>query len=440
MELVSKDLSSVSGKCANIMDGCLVVLSELVVNITCGQAISVIFSLGQLPVHGFFSDASKTFVIFTGYADTSVDVTSLNTSSNKADHTCLCPCTRVSGAPVISCSLCDSPLSRPFQAHISPSASLKLPSLIFQSEWLGAIDCYALVDSSLFCATKAAKFTNIALSRSSSSCGDCYVLRIASWNSSSSMFELNFPSSLLHLYLNSSSCLHVWLVLPSQIVFSSAVCFSPPEFSSSTPQQDSVFPLGLECSREVTVSVTSSAVCYRLQSETESVHVIPINSVSARISWQYSAALKLPVRLCVEAFVAPFGCDGPMGSGPKTLLSVRCWSLVMEPCVACASLGDNLVTISRRYSVDPVAVASIFFSARANTLVSDSRGIETELPFGTPVRLGLVYEGSAGESLQVSKRFSKADMNAVSALNHNLNASTSIEGKLVCLPVDLQNR
>jgi hypothetical protein len=440
MDLVSKELSSVSGKCANMMDGCLVVLSQLVVNITCGEAVSAIYSLGQLPVHGFFSDASKMFIIFTEFADTSVDVTSLHISSNNTDHTCQCPCTRQLGTPVISCSLCDSPLSRSFQARISPSVSLKLPSLIFQSEWLGTLGCYALVDSSLFCATKSAKFTNIALSQSSSSCGDCYVLRIASWNSSTSMFELNFPSSLLHLHLNSSSCLHVWLVLPSQVVFSSAVCFSPPEFSSSTPQQDSVFPLGLECSREVTVSVTSSAVCYRLQSETQTVRVIPIDSVSARISWQYSAALTLPVRLCVEAFVAPFGCNGPMGSGPKNLLSLRCWSLVMEPCVACASLGDNLVTISRRYSVDPVAVASIFFSTRANTLVSDGRGIETELPFGTPVRLGVVYEGSAGESLQVSKQFSKANMNALSALNHNLNSNASIEGKLVCLPVDLQNR
>ena len=97
------------------------------------------------------------------------------------------------------------------------------------------------------------------------------------------------------------------------------------------------------------------------------------------------------------------------------------------------------MTISRRYSVDPVAVASIFFSARANTLASESRDIGTELPFGTPVRLGLVYEGSAGESLQVSERFSLGKGPALSALNPNIkNATASIEGKLVCLPVDLQ--
>ncbi len=107
--------------------------------------------------------------------------------------------------------------------------------------------------------------------------------------------------------------------------------------------------------------------------------------------------------------------------------------------MACASIGDNLATISRRYSVDPVAVASIFFSARAYTLASESSDISTELPFGTPVRLGLVYEGSAGESLQVSERFSSGNRAAFLALNPNMNANASIEGKLVCLPVDLQH-
>ena len=105
--------------------------------------------------------------------------------------------------------------------------------------------------------------------------------------------------------------------------------------------------------------------------------------------------------------------------------------------MACASIGDNLVTISRRYSVDPVAVASIFFAARADITVSDSSDVDTELPFGTPVRLGLVYEGSAGESLLVSERFSLSNRAAIEALNPNRNTDASIEGELVCLPVDV---
>jgi hypothetical protein len=109
----------------------------------------------------------------------------------------------------------------------------------------------------------------------------------------------------------------------------------------------------------------------------------------------------------------------------------------MEPCVACARIGDNLVTISHRYHVDAVAVASIFFAARANTIASDSRDIETELPFGTPVRLGVVYEGSAEESFQIFERFSR-NRNVLSALNPDMNADSSIEDKLVCLPVDVQ--
>jgi hypothetical protein len=108
----------------------------------------------------------------------------------------------------------------------------------------------------------------------------------------------------------------------------------------------------------------------------------------------------------------------------------------MEPCVACARIGDNLFTISDRYKLDPVAVASIFFATRANTMVSESRDIETELPFGTPVRLGVVYEGSVGESLEALQQFSLSRA-AIMVLNPFMNANSSIEDKYVCLPVDL---
>jgi hypothetical protein len=438
MDLVSSDLSSFVRKCVNAKDGCLAVRSRDDVNVTCGNAISAKFSLGQLPVHGIFDVAAKTVNVFTEYSDTSVAVTASDSSVNSTQHSCQSTCIRASGAPVISCSLCDVPFRFTFQAHVAPSPSLNLPSLAFKSELFAPLRSFALADSSLFCVTESAANARIALSQLDSSCGDCYA-HIASWNSSSSLFELTLPFLALRAYLNTSSCLHVWLVLPTRVAFSSAVCFFYPDFADSTPPHNSVFHLGLDCSREVIVSVKSVAVCYRLQPETESLHIIPIDSASARISWQYSPALQLPARVCVEASTAPFGCDGPMGSGPKLLFSVRCWTLVLEPCVACASVGDNLVTISRRFSVDPVAVASIFFSARANTLASEGRDIETELPFGTPVRLGLVYEGSAGESLAISERFSLGKGPALSALNPNIkNATASIEGKLVCLPVDLQ--
>lgn len=105
--------------------------------------------------------------------------------------------------------------------------------------------------------------------------------------------------------------------------------------------------------------------------------------------------------------------------------------------MACARIGDNLVTISQRYHVDAVAVASIFFATRANTMASESRQIETELSFGTPVRLGLVYEGSAGESFQIFEQFSRS-RDVLLTLNPNMNADSSIEDKLICLPVDVQ--
>jgi hypothetical protein len=434
IELLSVELLPFSRQCAGHLDGCLAVHPQHVLTVTCGNEFRMNVSLGQLPIHGFFSDTASNFTIFTGYPDTFVNVTAVDTSDSIAVHSCQSICTRISGTSVISCSLCES--VRTFQAQILPSPSLNLPYLTFKSEFFASLRSFALADSSLFCESESAAFANIALSESSSSCGDCYS-RIAIWNSSSSTFELVVTFPELRLYLNSSSCLHVWIVLPAQVKFSSAVCFTAPEFTTLTPLQDTVFPLGLECSREVIVSVKSGSVCYRLQPENESIRVISISSDTARISWQYSRALQLPTRVCVQAFVAPFGCDGPMGSGPRTLFSTRCWSLDMEPCVACASIGDNLVTISRRYSVDPVAVASIFFAARADITVSDSSDVDTELPFGTPVRLGLVYEGSAGESLLVSERFSLSNRAAIEALNPNRNTDASIEGELVCLPVDV---
>lgn len=250
------------------------------------------------------------------------------------------------------------------------------------------------------------------------------------------MFELTVPFLSLSSFINSSLCVHVWLVLPTQVMFSSAVCFTSPEFTASTPPQDSVFPLGLDCNREVDVSVKSSAVCFRLDTKAFPLHVTPISATATRVSWQYSPTLVLPARVCVEAILAPFGCSGPMGSGSKNLFSTRCWTLVMEPCVACSRIGDNLVTISHRYKADPVAVASIFFAARANTMVSESRDTETELPFGTPVRLGIVFEGSAGESLEVFEQFSR-NRALLSVLNPFMNVGSSIEDQLVCLPVDL---
>ena len=54
-------------------------------------------------------------------------------------------------------------------------------------------------------------------------------------------------------------------------------------------------------------------------------------------------------------------------------------------------------------------------------------------------RMGLVYEGSAGESLKDFQRLSLSNSAALSTLNPNLDANSSIEGKLVCLPVDVQS-
>jgi len=438
IQLVSVEISAFAQKCANTNDGCLVVESQPDVNVACGNTVTFNLSLGQLPVHGFFSDVANSFAIFTGYSDTSVAVTAFNASVNNTDVSCQSICTRTLGSFIISCLLCDSPLLRFFQAQISPSPRLNLPSVTFTSEFLAPLRAFALVDSSLYCVTESAAFANIALSPSSSSCGDCYG-HIASWNSSFDVFELTMPFSALRPFINASSCLHVWLILPAQVRLSSAVCFVPPEFTASTPPQDSVFSIGVDCSREVIVSVTSSAVCYQMQSKTAGLHIIPISSVAARISWRYSPALALPARVCVQATVAPLGCAGPMGSGPQILFATRCWLIVLEPCVACASVGDNLATMARRYSVDPVAVASIFFSARANTFASETNNIETDVPFGAPVRMGLVYEGSAGESLKDFQRLSLSNSAALSTLNPNLDANSSIEGKLVCLPVDVQS-
>lgn len=327
------------------MDGCLAVFFKPEVNITCGNLVSVGLFHSQLPVHGFFSVAENSFAIFTGHTNAFVSITAYDRLANKSDLSCLSSCTRVSGSFVINCSLCDSPLLRSFRAEIRPSSSSNPVAMTFESDPPSPLRSFALADSSLFCSTESAALASVALSPSSISCGDCHA-RISVWNSSSSMFELTVPFSKLSPFINSSSCVHVWLVLPTQVVFSSAVCFTAPEFSASTPPQDLVFPLGLDCSREVHVSVTSSAVCYRLQTEAPSLHVTSISSTAALISWQYSPALVLPARVCVEAILAPLGCSGPMGSGPKILFSIRCWTLVMEPCVACARIGDNLAIIS----------------------------------------------------------------------------------------------
>ncbi len=439
IQLMSVEISAFARKCANAKDGCLVVESQRDVNITCGNTVALKLPLGQLPLHAFFSDVANSVAIFTGYPDTSVAVTALNASADNTLLSCQSNCTRTSGSFVLYCSLCDSPLLRSFQAVVNPSPSVNLTLLTFTSESLTPLQSVALADSSLFCATASASFANIALSPSSSSCGDCYG-RLAFWNSSSDMFELTLPFSVLRPFINASSCLHVWLVLPTQVRLSSAVCFTPPEFTTSTPLQNSVLALGLDCRREVVVSVTSSSVCYRMLSRTAGLHMIQIDSVAARISWRYSPALELPARVCVQAVIAPLGCDGPMGTGPQVLFANRCWSIVIEPCVACASIGDNLATLARRYSVDPVAIASIFFAARANTFAGETNRIDTDLPFGAPVRLGLVYEGSAGESLQVFQRLSLSNSAAISTLNPNMDAKSSIEGKLVCLPVDVQPR
>jgi hypothetical protein len=163
---------------------------------------------------------------------------------------------------------------------------------------------------------------------------------------------------------------------------SSAVCFTPPEFTASTPLQNSVFALGLDCRREVVVSVTSSTVCYRMLSITAGLHMIQIDSVAARISWRCSPSLELPARVCVQAVIAPLGCNGSMGTGPQVLFANRCWSIVIDPCVACASIGDNLATMARRYSVDPVAIASIFFAARPTRL--PAKQIALKLIFRLP--------------------------------------------------------
>jgi hypothetical protein len=436
IELVSMELSALTQKCSNSEDGCLLVHPRHNVSITCGNAIVTQVVLDFLPVHGFFSDSASNFFIYSGYADTSVDVVAVDAATNYTDYSCQSACSRAPGSSVTSCLLCDSPLFRKFRALVSPSSSLNLPLLAFESEPHSPPLAFALADSSVLCVTESAAFAHFAFSPSSSSCGDCFA-HIAAWNGSSAKFELMMPHSSLHSYINASSCLHVWLVLPARVVFSSTVCFFPPEFTPSTPPNDSVFPIGLNCSFEITASVSPSAVCYRLQQETASLKIIAINSVAARISWLYSPALPLPSRVCVQALVAPFGCDGPMGSGVEKLFSTRCWSLVPEPCVACAGIGDNLVTIARRYSVDPVSVASIYFSTQVNMFASEDQPIDTNLPFGTPVRLGLVYEGSAGESLQVSERFSPGNTAALLALNPNVNLNASIEGKLVCIPVDV---